>query len=65
MSEVHKQPNTQVWIGVRSDRQHYGGSGSISTKCKAKLNFLPGNFNLLIRKKIMTPLTLTRKIKQC
>ncbi len=42
------------------------GSASISTKWKNELCFFPENFDMLPKKmKIMTPMTLIRKIKQC
>jgi hypothetical protein len=51
-----------------------GGSASFwrirlrfnSTKCKAQLYFSPENFNIQSKiLKILKPMTLTRKIKQC
>jgi hypothetical protein len=49
-----------LWIRILSDRHHFVGSGSISTKCNSR------NFNTLFKMmKIMTPMTLMRMTKHC
>jgi|LakMenEpi03Aug12_release.lakeMendotaPanAssembly.Ray.scaffolds.fasta_scaffold529177_1 hypothetical protein len=50
-----------------SGSNRISGSGALSnlTKYKAKLYFFPENFNILSKmQKILTPMTLTRKVKQ-
>jgi hypothetical protein len=42
------------------------GSGYTSTKCKVKPHFFAENFNIVSKLfEIMTPMRLTRNIKQC
>jgi hypothetical protein len=58
-----------LWIPIRSDRHHAGGPRSmvsISTISKAKLYFVPVNFNILSKLlKIITSMTMTKKNEQC